>query len=49
MNIQDKTITELKAIAFDILIEIERNQKNLQVVNQLIAKKVEEEKAQPAE
>jgi len=46
MDINNKSVVELKAIAFDTLVEIERHQKNLQVINQMIAKKLEEEKVE---
>lgn len=39
MNIDTMTITELKALAYDLLASIEASQRNLQVVNQEIAKK----------
>lgn len=43
MNIQTMTITELKSLAYDALAQIELNQKNLQVINEEIAKRVKEE------
>lgn len=51
MDISQKTVTELKAIAYDLLVQIDGFQKNLAIVNAEIAKKsqvktpeVEEEK-----
>ena len=38
------TLVELKAQAYDILSNLEYLQKQLQEVNQLIAKKIQEEK-----
>lgn len=43
MNIEKMTITELKALAYDLLVSIETSQRNLQLVNQQIAKKAEGE------
>lgn len=37
---------ELKAAAYDLLVNLEHIQKQLQEVNQLIAKKIQEEKAE---
>lgn len=39
MDISQKTVTELKAIAYDLLVQIEGYQKNLAIVNAEIAKK----------
>lgn len=39
MDISQKTLTELKAIAYDLLVQIEGFQKNLAIVNSEIAKK----------
>jgi hypothetical protein len=39
-------LIELKAQAYDILSNLEYLQKQLQEVNQLIAKKIQEEKAE---
>lgn len=33
MDISKLNVTELKAAAFDVLVEIERMQKNLQLIN----------------
>ena len=48
-DIKTATVTELKAIAFDVLVQIETNQKNLQIINQEIAKRSNEviPKAEP--
>jgi hypothetical protein len=40
MDISQKTVTELKAIAYDLLVQIEGFQKNLAIVNAEIAKKL---------
>jgi hypothetical protein len=37
-------LMELKAAAYDLLVNLEHIQKQLQEVNQLIAKKIQEEK-----
>lgn len=42
MNLETMTVEQLKVMAFDVLVELERHQKNLQILNQAIAKKVEE-------
>jgi hypothetical protein len=47
MELNTKTVTELKAIAYDLLVEAEQTQKNIQIVNQVIAKKLEEELKEP--
>jgi hypothetical protein len=39
-------LMELKAAAYDLLVNLEHIQKQLQEVNQLIAKKIQEEKAE---
>lgn len=39
MDISQKTVTELKAIAYDLLVQIEGYQKNLAIVNAEITKK----------
>ena len=44
MNIENKSIEELKVIAYDLLASQEQTQKNLQIVNQMIAKKYEDAK-----
>jgi hypothetical protein len=43
MDLNKLTTTELKALAFDQMVEIEKYQKNLQLVNQVLAQKVQEE------
>ena len=44
MNLENKTIEELKVIAYDLLASQEQTNRNLQLVNQMIAKKYEDEK-----
>lgn len=39
MNITDKTIEELKVMAYDAISNIELNQHNLKVINEEIAKR----------
>jgi hypothetical protein len=39
MNIQEMTIVELKALAYDQLVIIENTQKNLQAINAVLAEK----------
>ena len=41
MNLDEKTIDELKVIAYDLLATQEQTTRNLQLVNQTIAKKYE--------
>lgn len=43
MDITNKSLTELKAIAYDLLVQIQGMQSSLNVVNDLIAKKAKEE------
>lgn len=43
-DLEKMSVVELKAMAYDILARIEQEQKNLQVLNQLMAKKMEKEK-----
>lgn len=43
MNLDEKTIDELKVIAYDLLASKEQTERNLQLVNQTIAKKYEEQ------
>ena len=43
MDITKSTITELKSLAYDSLVELERIQKNLQVINAEITKRGEVE------
>jgi hypothetical protein len=42
MNLESKTIEELKVIAYDLMASLEQTQRNLQAVNQMIAKKYED-------
>ena len=44
MNLEEKTIEELKVIAYDLIASQEQTNRNLQAVNQMIAKKYEEAK-----
>ncbi len=44
MDITKLTITELKVLAYDILIQIENAQRNLQLVNAELKKKVDLDK-----
>ena len=41
MDISNLTIEQLKALAYDVISEAEKTQKNLQVINGEIAKKTE--------
>lgn len=43
MNLETKSIEELKVIAYDLLASQEQTNRNLQAVNQMIAKKYEEQ------
>jgi hypothetical protein len=43
MDITKLTTTELKALAFDTIVQIEQFQKNLATLNQAIAQKLQEE------
>lgn len=40
MDISTKTIIELKAIAYDLFVQLEQTQNNLKIVNDEINKKV---------
>jgi len=42
INLNEKTVTELKAIAYDLLASIEQMQSNLRQVNQVISEKLKE-------
>jgi hypothetical protein len=42
MELNSKTIDELKVIAYDLLASKEQTERNLQIVNQTIAAKYEE-------
>lgn len=42
-NIDVLTIVELKALAYDQIIQIEQNQMNLKTINSKIAEKIKEE------
>ena len=44
MDLNSKTIDELKVIAYDLLASKEQTERNLQIVNQTIAAKYEEAK-----
>ena len=44
MDISEKTLDELKVIAYDLLAQLEALQKNLNVVNKLISEKSVEPK-----
>jgi hypothetical protein len=44
MELNSKTIDELKVIAYDLLASKEQTERNLQIVNQTIAAKYEEQK-----
>ena len=44
MNISNLTVVELKSLAYDTISEVEVMQKNLNVINNEIAKKVEAER-----
>ena len=44
MDLNTKTIEELKVIAYDLLASQEQTTHNLKLVNQMIAKKYEDEK-----
>jgi hypothetical protein len=43
IDISDKTIQELKALAYDEIVKLENAQSNLKLINELIAKKQKEE------
>ena len=50
MDLTKMTVIELKAVAYDLFVQLEVTQKNLQLVNQEIAKKSKEVKEEaPAE
>lgn len=49
MNLEEKTIQELKAIAYDLIAAKEQTERNLALVNQTIAKKYEEEQSKSSE
>jgi hypothetical protein len=42
MNLEEKTLQELKAIAYDLIASQEQTNRNLQAVNQMIAKRYED-------
>ena len=46
MDITTKSVVELKALAFDLLVQLENAQNNLKVVNAEIEKKVKSEKVE---
>ena len=47
LNIKDMSIDQLKSMAYDTLAIIEQNQRNLQLLNQEIAKKSTEKPDEP--
>lgn len=49
MNITKMNVQELKAVAYDLIAEIERMQNNLRLVNQEIAKKSEKKVEKPVD
>lgn len=49
MNLDEKTIDELKVIAYDLIASKEQTERNLQLVNQTIAKKYEGQNKTPIE
>lgn len=50
MNLDEMTIDQLKVAAYDLLATKEQTERNLQLVNQTIAKKYEEQnKTTPTE
>ena len=46
MDITKMTITELKALAYDQLVELERVQTNIKAINEQIRKRPEEKKVE---
>ena len=46
MNLEEMTIEQLKVTAYDLLAQQEQTNRNLQAVNQMIAKKYEDAKTQ---
>jgi hypothetical protein len=44
MDLTKKTETELKALAYDNLVQIEMCQMNIKMINEALAKKSEEKK-----
>ena len=47
LNIKDMSVEQLKSMAYDTLAIIEQNQRNLQLLNQEIAKKSGEKTDEP--
>jgi len=47
-KLSDLTVVELKSLAYDELAKLENAQQNLRVLNQEIAKRVQEQQAQHA-
>jgi len=47
LNIKDMSIEKLKSMAYDTAVIIEQNQRNLQLLNQEIAKKAVEKVDEP--
>ena len=39
MELKDKTLEELKVLAYDQIVLLEQTQRNLQIINQAIAEK----------
>ena len=48
-KLSDLTVVELKSLAYDELAKLENAQQNLRVLNQEIAKRVQEQQAQQAQ
>jgi hypothetical protein len=42
MELKDKTVDELKIMAYDLMASLQQTQRNLEVVNNLIAQKLQE-------
>lgn len=49
MDIKALSDTELKAMAYDIIAELERNNKNLQIINAELESRRSKPEAQPSE
>ena len=43
IDLNTKTITELKAMAYDVITQIEHLQNNVRIINQTILEKLKEE------
>ena len=48
-KLSDLTVVELKSLAYDELAKLENAQQNLRVLNQEIAKRVQEQQTQQAQ